>query len=363
MFRPQLACAFRTSSDSSEVESDEAAAWRGVVQLSVSTQGLPPIPAPRTLIALEAALETWRAPACTEVAIASVQLTERPASTGDGYSVVQWVADDWTKSGFDSEVPAITDLVYADVDGGQVIVEADIYLNAEHHEWTLDEEPPAHARHLVAVLTHEVGHVLGLLHSCELDTDIDPNAPLCGHAESLEPVSMHPAYNFDQISLESDDIDGICFLYPARSEDVADATGPFRFTQTTAIDGGVGLDIADVARQSNCEGEPSCIAQPADFGLPCDKGEPAQCSSGHCLDSFSGNAVCTRECRPGHACPHGWRCQNFDDRAVCVPSEPAGHCAVGSLEVRDAESRSITFSGAIVVGCLLALRYRRRRGG
>jgi hypothetical protein len=56
--------------------------------------------------------------------------------------------------------------------------EADIEVNAVNVAWSLDGEVPG-TRSLRAVLTHELGHVLGLDHSCAPDPSMGtPGSPL-----------------------------------------------------------------------------------------------------------------------------------------------------------------------------------------
>lgn len=79
--------------------------------------------------------------------------------------------------------------------------------NAEYYQWSVDGHPsPLGTRDVQAMLTHEIGHALGLLHNC------DEEAGACTPSEAA--AVMYPSYRGEaQRVLERDDIDGLCFLY------------------------------------------------------------------------------------------------------------------------------------------------------
>jgi hypothetical protein len=79
------------------------------------------------------------------------------------------------------------------------IYNADVEVNSFQHELTVSDEPGTVATDLLAVMTHEVGHFLGLSHTRE------------------RTATMWWDYTTgqtEQRTLEADDVDGICEIYP-----------------------------------------------------------------------------------------------------------------------------------------------------
>lgn len=90
---------------------------------------------------------------------------------------------------------ALTSVFY-DLDTGEIL-DVDIEVNAEHFEiTTLDEAPRTDLQN---ALTHELGHFIGLSHSEVFQSTMYPNA---ADTET------------SKRSLEQDDINGLCALYP-----------------------------------------------------------------------------------------------------------------------------------------------------
>ena len=83
-------------------------------------------------------------------------------------------------------------------------------------------------------------------------------------------------YDPAQATLGSDDIAGVCFLYPH------DAAAPSEPADDIA-DGGVA--DGGVGRDAGC-GRDGCGSWDVPFGAECDG--PEQCESGHCLERSSG---------------------------------------------------------------------------
>jgi hypothetical protein len=89
---------------------------------------------------------------------------------------------------------ALTTVTYG-VDDGRIF-DADIEVNTAQHTITAAEPPPDGSYDLQAILTHEAGHFFGLAHATE-----------------TTPI-MYAQYQPGAIALTSDDVAGVCAIYP-----------------------------------------------------------------------------------------------------------------------------------------------------
>jgi len=151
---------------------------------------------------------------------------------GGSTNVVFWREDFW---GADPETPyppsaaGITTLRFFDEPGHEDsgrILDADIELNGVNFQFsTGDCDPKTGRLDLENTLTHEMGHLLGLDHTCH-DGAVDP--PLDDHGlpipdcSSALPSEVREATMFSTARAcetfmrtpEQDDIDGFCGIYP-----------------------------------------------------------------------------------------------------------------------------------------------------
>lgn len=303
------------------------------------------------------AFEAWLEGSCSGLSPLYLGPTETPAAPGDGENTIELVESDWARLGYPDDATGATDLVYQDQgDGTWAIVEADIYINAEHHRFTTDDPPGDLERSLLGVLVHEGGHALGLLHPCELEGE--NGAPVCDEA-ALPDAIMSPYYDAAQTLPEEDDDAGICYLYEP------DSCGGGCEPGSSCRNGECVPDFEGTAGQSGngCDGpvDPStgeCVEPPRRNGAHCT--ESNQCEGGQCLGGIERGPICTQRCGAGYpSCPNGWGCGKVEDRNVCVPPSDDTGCSVAPVDRR--QPTALASFGALSAVALLSLARRRRR--
>jgi len=114
-----------------------------------------------------------------------------------GNNVFGVVQGPWPHAG-GSDTLSLATLTF-DVDTGQ-IYDADMEIRGDL-PWSLAGQPSAESYDLQAVLTHEVGHVLGLAHAQNTDAVMAPS---------------YSAGSISQRALSADDQQAICAIYPDR---------------------------------------------------------------------------------------------------------------------------------------------------
>lgn len=145
----------------------------------------------------------WTDVVCASGGVASMSFEERdPVScrkseynkTKPNLNVVVFQDDDWRYRGVDATL-AKTSVTYSEQTGE--IYDADIEINTAFNEVTISNEDVRYD--LQAILTHEVGHFIGIAHS--------PDSTAVMFA-SYSPGSTA------QRNLAPDDIDAVCSIYP-----------------------------------------------------------------------------------------------------------------------------------------------------
>jgi hypothetical protein len=188
----------------------------GDVQLTVNSAGSAAlgITGDDARVALQTALSTWENATCpggghpdlhpaAPVLADGVTLGFDPSSTNQ--NVLVFFDDHWP---FAQNSMAKTSLAF-DLSNGEMR-DADLAFNSQ--DYTFVTTPPAASVEvdLVAVLTHEVGHVLGLGHS-----DV-PHATMQPETKGFATPELR--------TLEPDDMAGICAIYPPGKAPVQELT-------------------------------------------------------------------------------------------------------------------------------------------
>jgi hypothetical protein len=284
---------------------------------------------------VQQALSAWTEPNCSVLKFRSAGTTSAKARPGDGLNTIQWVSRQWSEDGFPPDAAALTDLQYEQQsDGAWSIVEADLYLNAERYQWV---EAPAASDHqnLLSVVTHEAGHILGLLHPCEPGGA--DGAPACDSNPGFAETTMYPFYSAEQATLADDDIAGACFLYSGSRCEV-DGCRPGR----TCTPEGCRVECAgticgelEVCVNAACRSaEPPCDDSDCNEPKACET--DADCPSPlHCVEQLCtvgpgapGDACSSeRDCAAGFCSASGaclGSCSSDDDCAAGISCDFAG---------------------------------------
>ena len=137
---------------------------------------------------------------------------------------------------YDSQAAAITTLSFVDLLGEEndgIILDADVEINAVHFAVSHEGKSFGDGKKsdLTNTLTHEFGHVIGLDHTCwdrpgTPPTDGKGNpAPLCQPLSALPPAiteatmfNYAPPGDVAKSTLEKDDVDGFCSIYPLEAD-------------------------------------------------------------------------------------------------------------------------------------------------
>lgn len=307
------ALAFRTGEDSPALAGKGHLAWdQAAVPFRLSAASLPRSLQKREVEeALLRAMQSWAAPTCSDFEPFFAGWTDEALQPMDGVNTIGWV-DDWAKRGLPESAPGNTDVQYRGHGAEWRIEEADVYLNAADFDWSTDGSDTS----VQVVLTHELGHAVGLLHPCEPQEE--DGAPACEHVTSaVEATTMFPFYDAGQASLAEDDIAGLCYLYPLQGEcgacqrDETCVDGQCRATCQDAI-----CEASEACGAWGCGPKAGCLARDC-VGTSCDDnlanacGPLARCSKGTCV---KGSA------RWGDACDHSEECaQGACLDGICQP--------------------------------------------
>ena len=196
----------------------------------LGTQDLDPV---ETRAVIRKCFQSWAEVPCPAGGNATMTFEERePAACkksqynkdGANLNVVLFQDDDWNYRGIDGTL-AKTSVTYNDQTGE--IYDADIEVNAANNTVTISNDPKVIDYDLQAVLTHEVGHFIGIAHSP------DPSAVMFA---SYAPGSI------SQRVLTPDDVDAVCAIYPPKSGLGCNSTPR----------GGYGATCPDAPKSSGC---------------------------------------------------------------------------------------------------------------
>lgn len=177
------------------------------IRYMVNVDGSDDIGDDSEFLAIRTAFDAWQGVETASVSFRFYGFTASRQTGYDGVNLVVFSRDDPDFEG--ATTVATTDIFVFFPSLGQSearIVDADIRLNDDFVFSTAEATPPL-GRDVQAVLTHEIGHLLGLDHS-----------PIAGRPGTHRQATMfprdRPGQNQER-SLEPDDIAGVSAIYPS----------------------------------------------------------------------------------------------------------------------------------------------------
>lgn len=200
----------------------------------VNRSTLPSTIADIAIASIDAGFATWASPACTEWQAQNLG-DATDSFYNDGKNVIRWISGSWPgELGDVDSVIGVTMPVWVPDD---TIDDADIVFNNVGFCW--DGSGAGDCVDAASIAIHEEGHFLGLGHSGVRDATM---ASFYGGGSSLR-------------SLDADDIEGICALYPVGGTAVT-STG----TDVSACNGCFGGSSAGACapRVNECAGSAPC---------------------------------------------------------------------------------------------------------
>ena len=270
------------------------------------------------------ATAAWEAVPCSEATFSYEGPTDATWAK-DGQSTIFWVTDKWM---FDKGAAGAT--LWIPTPEGEPM-EVDLALNAVDFKWvigggdalTTDIVDPS------SVITHELGHWLGLAHS--------------PHQFATMYQAMLP--NGAQLSLSADDKWGVCSLYPTGEDEC-----------------GADADCPDGQLCETLDGVSVCAEQQDPMGAFCGK-HHINCKD-QCLISFYEcssicvftstdyeEGYCAPLCSGGTGCDDGWTCTEIAqyDIEVCLldPEKPPPDADAGAHEDAGATSDAGTSADTV----------------
>lgn len=221
----------------------------------------------------DVAERAWSHVACTSFR-ASLAARANVVAADDGVNAVIWHDDAWPSELVVEKLGQV--VISTDASGNYEDV--DIHVNGADYTWSLDGAGDSiDAR---GVYEHELGHALGLGHSSDITATMYAADP---GGESWR-------------SLEADDRDGVCALYPG--------------TGAGGCDAGAACPNGYACVAENCEklGEKAEVCSPCvrEVGACAGAGEDARC-----IDIGTGanmGRVCGRKCATDADCGGGFHC-------------------------------------------------------
>ena len=260
------------------------------------------IPAARTLEIVQSSFAAWEAPECTVWKSTFTGTTAEGFLNSPGNNIV-FIESDWPA--FLGSVSTTIAITLHEGPVGCEILNSDMIINGDGFDFSDGAPTQAGAADLQSIITHEAGHFVGLSHT-----------PTAG-------ATMFFSYDggVAQRTLEEDDVNGVCALYPAEqgcSSDFDCEAG-----QTCDQDSGQCISAscssdAECPSGFVCDQESNiCISNGQECAVCSPCSSDADCQGGFCIAISATASICTVSCA-AEDCPGNSACFNTGIGPLCL---------------------------------------------
>lgn len=358
-----VARAYRTYADDPEVR--YPARWHASRQVwELSTPGIDSsgLEAEEIEVALASASRVASMAPCSNALPAPEYGGRTPSMpvSGDGRNTIAFLPR-WGDLGSLPSRGATSEIVIeTDAGGIARIVEADMYLNLEDFQFSVDGAEGS--LDLESVAAHEWLHWLGFLHVCEHSDSL--GSPSCSGDPAFMQSALYPDYLGSRARTPSaDDLAGVCAVYSPSSAPCDPGCDASQRCEAGAC---VPLPPSVCSTDAECDvagdGSLRCAAHGAETDMCIPAGElwtacstSMDCMSGLCATSMSAmTSFCTVSCATNADCPPELVCGQASGVDVCRPP------VIGTCSSSPGIRPRSTWTWAAVLSAFIAMRPRRR---